>query len=244
MSQPHSIPYYNLGRTHFADAWKLQRILHELVVREGMPGVLLINEHDHVYTLGKAGDENHLLAGERELSEINAEFFNIDRGGDITYHGPGQIVAYPILNLEHFRKDVHHYLRQLEEVIIRTLRKFNITGERSEGETGVWVEGEKIAAIGIKISRWVTMHGFAFNINTDLSYFGRIIPCGIFHKGVTSVAAISGKNITPEEVLPVLMSMFSEVFEVSVTESNPVELQSIPRYNRTDPVAAPSTVKL
>jgi lipoyl(octanoyl) transferase len=244
MSRPHSISYYNLGRIRYGEAWSLQKTIHSRIVTEGIPGVLLINEHDHVYTLGKSGDENHLLAGKAELEQKNAEFFRIDRGGDITYHGPGQIVCYPILNLEYFRKDVHYYLRSLEDVIIRTLAMFDIAGERSEGETGVWVAGDKIAAIGIKVSRWVTMHGFAFNINTDLSYFGRIIPCGIFHKGVTSLAAVSRKDIRIDDVLPVMLDMFSQVFNVTLQEENSEQLRSIPPSNRSEQTAAPVTVKI
>jgi lipoyl(octanoyl) transferase len=244
MSRPLSISYYNLGRIRYGEAWSLQKTFHNRVITEGSPGVLLVNEHDHVYTLGKSGDENHLLAGEAELKLKNVEFYRIDRGGDITYHGPGQIVGYPIINLEYFRKDVHYYLRSLEDVIIKTLAVFDITGERSEGETGVWVAGDKIAAIGIKVSRWVTMHGFAFNINTDLSYFGRIIPCGIFHKGVTSIAEVSGKDIRIDDVLPVMLDKFSQVFNVTLREENPEHIRSGPLSNRSEQAAAPHTVKV
>jgi lipoyl(octanoyl) transferase len=214
-SDKHIVRCCNLGRTGFADIWELQRSLHSRVAGVG-EDVLLLNEHEHVYTLGKGGDADHLLANDEELKRSKAAFFRIDRGGDITYHGPGQIVGYPILNLERHRKDVHWYLRQLEETIIRTLNEFGIAGSRSDGETGVWVNGEKIAALGIKVSRWVTMHGFAFNVNTDLSYFARIIPCGIFHKGVTSMAEALGGRITVIDVLPVLMRCFEEVFGVSL----------------------------
>lgn len=208
------VGYCNLGRTRFGTVWGLQKSIHTAIVEKRFEDIFLINEHDHVYTLGKGGDANHLLTHDDELKNAGAEFFKIDRGGDITYHGPGQIVGYPILNLERFKKDIHWYLRQLEEVIIRTLRRFDIKGSRSEGETGVWIGNEKIAAIGIKVSRWVTLHGFAFNVNPDLSYFGKIIPCGIFHKGVTSMAEILKDDITILQVVPVLIEEFESVFNV------------------------------
>jgi len=220
-SSKHIVRYCNIGRTRFAPVWELQRSLHTAVAEDRFKDVLLINEHEHVYTLGKGGDENHLLANEDELLKAGAEYYAIDRGGDITYHGPGQIVGYPILNLERYKKDIHWYLRQLEEVIILTLQQFNITGNRSDGETGVWVENEKIAALGIRVSRWVTLHGFAFNVNTDLSYFDRIIPCGIFHKGVTSIAEVLRRDITIPEVLPVLLESFKTVFGV---ELQPIDI--------------------
>ncbi len=208
------VRYCNLGRTRFGSVWGLQKSIHTAVAEDRFEDIFLINEHDHVYTLGKGGDANHLLANENDLRKAGAEFYNIDRGGDITYHGPGQIVGYPLLNLERFKKDIHWYLRQLEEVIIRTLKHFELEGRRSEGETGVWIGNEKIAAIGIKVSRWVTMHGFAFNINPDLTYYGRIIPCGIFHKGVTSMAEALREDITVLQVIPVLQKEFESVFNV------------------------------
>ncbi len=212
----HIVQYCDLGRTRFGAVWKLQKTFHSAVAENRIGDVFLINEHDHVYTLGKGGDVNHLLAQDEELKEAGAEFFPIDRGGDITYHGPGQIVGYPILNLERFKKDIHWYLRQLEEVIIRTLKQFDINSIRSDGETGVWVGNEKIAALGIKVSRWVTMHGFAFNINPDLKYFGKIIPCGIFHKGVTSMTDVLQEDVTIPQVLPVLTKEFESVFNINL----------------------------
>jgi lipoyl(octanoyl) transferase len=217
----HIVRFCDLGRTRYAEAWNLQKKIHAAVSQNRFEDIFITNEHEHVYTLGKGGDENHLLVHADELRAAGAEFFPIDRGGDITYHGPGQIVGYPILNLERFNKDIHWYLRQLEEVIIRTLRRYDIVGERSDGETGVWIGNEKIAAIGIKVSRWVTMHGFAFNICTDLSYFGKIIPCGIFHKGVTSLAEILKEDITITDVMPVVKSEFESVFNIT--------LHSVPR---------------
>jgi len=202
----------HLGRTRYADAWELQRQLFELSLRGVTGDLLLFTEHEPVYTLGKGGDQNHLLASDEELSRDGTEVFRIDRGGDITYHGPGQIVGYPILNLQRHTPDIHKYLRDLEEVIIRALARFNIEGAREGGLTGVWVHGEKIAALGVKVSKWITMHGFALNVNTDLQRFARIIPCGIFHKGVTSMEQILGRNLPLADVEGILSESFSEVF--------------------------------
>ena len=171
----------NLGRTRYADTWDFQRRLFDLRVQGLIEDTLLFTEHEHVYTLGKGGDSNHLLASDEELSKDGTEVFRIDRGGDITYHGPGQIVGYPILDLNQYSPDIHKYLRRLEDAIVDLLQQYGIKGEREADMTGVWVGGEKIAAIGVKVSRWVTMHGFALNVKTDLRKFDRIIPCGIFH---------------------------------------------------------------
>jgi len=223
-NKKNSIRYCNLGRTRFGSVWELQKSIHTAVAENRFEDIFITNEHEHVYTLGKGGNANHLLAGESDLTEAGAEFYSIDRGGDITYHGPGQIVGYPILNLERFKKDIHWYLRQLEEVIIRTLKHFDMEGIRSEGETGVWIGSEKIAALGIKVSRWVTMHGFAFNVNPDLAYFGKIIPCGIFHKGVTSMAEILKEDITISNVSPVLLQEFESVFHVTLRSMDKSEI--------------------
>lgn len=202
----------DIGRTRYADAWALQRKLFDLR-HFGMIGdVLVFTEHEHVYTLGKGADVDHLLASEEELSIGGTEVFRIDRGGDVTYHGPGQVVGYPILDLSQYKTDLHWYLRSLEEVIILALEEFDIEAGREEGMTGVWVKGEKIAAIGVKVSRWVTMHGFALNVNTDLERYSRIIPCGIFHKGVTSMAKILGKNVDLNDVHRCLANAFAVVF--------------------------------
>ena len=207
-----TIAIVDLGRTSYADCWDLQRRLSE-ERRVGSRGdVLLHTEHDHVYTLGKSANDDHLLANDEELVRTGAEVFHIDRGGDITYHGPGQIVGYPILDLKDHREDLHWYLRSLEEVIILTLKRLGIEAGREEGLTGVWVEGEKIAAIGVKVSRWITMHGFALNVSTDLTRFERIIPCGIFHKGVTSVDRILGRPSDPAVIRRYLAESFSTMF--------------------------------
>ncbi|MCH3884234.1 lipoyl(octanoyl) transferase LipB [Tenacibaculum aquimarinum] len=179
----------------------------------------LFVEHPHVYTLGKSGDLSNLLLNEKQLEEKGAVFYKINRGGDITYHGPGQIVGYPILDLENFFTDIHKYLRLLEEVIILTIAEYGLKGERSEGETGVWLDvgtpfARKICAMGIRSSRWVTMHGFALNANTNLGYFDNIIPCGIKGKAVTSMEAELGKKVNAEEVKSTILKHFKALFEV------------------------------
>ncbi len=202
----------DIGRTRYADAWRLQQKLWELRRNKVVGDVLLFTEHDHVYTMGKGGDSDHLLASADELRQTGTDFYQIDRGGDVTYHGPGQIVGYPIIDLSNYSPDLHKYLRDLEEVIITSLRTFNIEGTREKEFTGVWVKGEKIAAIGVKISRWITMYGFALNVNTDLSKFARIIPCGIFHKGVASMASVLGHPVDMGAVRSALGEAFGSVF--------------------------------
>ena len=179
----------------------------------------LFVEHPHVYTLGKSGDLSNLLLNEKQLAEKGATFYKINRGGDITYHGPGQIVGYPILDLENFFTDIHKYLRFLEEVIILKIAEFGLKGTRSDGETGVWLDvgtpfARKICAMGIRSSRWVTMHGFALNANVNLGYFDNIIPCGIRGKAVTSMEAELGKKVDMEEVKSKILKHFKELFEV------------------------------
>ena len=182
---------------------------------------LLFCEHPHVYTLGKSGDEKNLLVNEDYLKSRGATFHKINRGGDITYHGPGQIVGYPILDLDNFFTDIHKYLRFLEEAIILTLKEYGLEGERSPGETGVWFDvgtpkARKICALGVKSSRWITMHGFAFNINADLSYFGNIIPCGIVDKQVTSMQKELGREMDMEEVKNKLKTHLVRLFEIEI----------------------------
>ena len=182
---------------------------------------LLFCEHPHVYTLGKSGDEKNLLVNEDYLKSRGASFHKINRGGDITYHGPGQIVGYPILDLDNFFTDIHKYLRFLEEAIILTLKEYGLESERSPGETGAWFDvgtpkARKICALGVKSSRWVTMHGFAFNINAELSYFGNIIPCGIVDKQVTSMQKELGKEMDMEEVKTNLKSHLVCLFEMKI----------------------------
>ncbi|HTX18686.1 MAG TPA: lipoyl(octanoyl) transferase LipB [Bacteroidota bacterium] len=205
----------NLGRTKYADAWELQRKVFAARLEGSIPDVLLLTEHEPVYTLGKGSDANHLLANDVELKERHVDLFNIDRGGDVTFHGPGQLVGYPILDLNGFYPDIHRYLRDLEEVLIRTAADFGISAGRSDGYTGVWVKNDKIAAIGVKVSRWVTMHGFALNVNTDLSYFERIIPCGIFHKGVASLSGLLNRELEMTDVVGSVIRNFESVFSVA-----------------------------
>ncbi len=180
----------------------------------------LFVEHPHVYTLGKSGDMSNLLLNEKQLEAKGITFYKINRGGDITYHGPGQIVGYPILDLENFFTDIHKYLRFLEEVIIKVMADYGLKGVRSEGETGVWLDvgtpfARKICAMGIRTSRWVTMHGFALNVNADLGYFDHIIPCGIKGKAVTSMEAELGRKLDVEEIKNKILKYFKEIFEVN-----------------------------
>jgi lipoyl(octanoyl) transferase len=183
---------------------------------------LLFCEHPHVYTLGKSGKREHLLVNEQELQAIEARFYPINRGGDITYHGPGQLVGYPILDLDHFFPDIHKYLRLLEEVFIRVLADYGLKGERSDGETGVWFDvgtpqARKILALGVRASRWVTMHGWAFNVNTDLNYFKHIVPCGIHDKDVTSLERELGRSVDMLEIEAKAKDYFAKIFEVRFT---------------------------
>lgn len=189
---------------------------------------ILFCEHPHVYTLGKSGDEKHLLMDTDKLHEIGATFYPVNRGGDITYHGPGQIVGYPVLDLENFFTDIHKYLRLLEEAVIATLAEYNIAGGRIEGLTGVWLDKEgdqprKICALGVKSSRWVTMHGFAFNVNTDLSYFDNIIPCGISDKAVTSLKQELGTAQDIVEVREKLLSHLLRIFQMEAAAVKTIE---------------------
>ncbi len=186
---------------------------------------LLFAEHPAVYTLGKSGNKENVLLNDDELQDKNIQFFNTNRGGDITFHGPGQIVGYPILDLEKFYRDIGKYLRNLEEVIILTMAEYGIAGERSSGETGVWIDPgvkgkeRKICAIGVRCSRWITMHGFAFNVNTDLSYFNHIIPCGIINKQVTSLEKELGTKADMKEVKERVKNNFEKVFDAELSNN-------------------------
>ena len=223
----------DLGLKDYKETWDYQEKLFQGILdtkirnrREDAgletPNYFLFVEHPHVYTLGKSGDIGNLLATEEELRLKGAQFYRINRGGDITYHGPGQIVGYPILDLDNFFTDIHKYLRLLEEMVILTLEEYGLKGERSEGETGVWLDAgtpfaRKICALGVRSSRWVTMHGFAFNINTDLGYFDHMIPCGIRDKAVTSLNRELGINQTDtEEVKQFLLKHFEQLFNASL----------------------------
>ena len=200
-----------LGRRSYREIWDLQKTLVAKRENQLISDTLIIVEHDPVYTVGKNGDENHLLQSRRP----DVPVFFIERGGDVTYHGPGQIVGYPILDLHDHRLSVSWYMRNLEEVIIRTLAYFGIIARRREGLTGVWVLEEKIAALGVRLSRWISMHGFAVNIGVDLSYFDGIIPCGIFEYGVTSMNRVLDRIHDFTEVQDILINEFMDVFEFS-----------------------------
>ncbi len=226
------VTFIDLGLIDFKRAWDYQEKLFNEVVEIKInnrklspnaklptPNHLIFCEHPHVYTLGNSGNKEHLLINEQQLVQKNATYYKINRGGDITYHGPGQIVGYPILDLDNFFTDIHKYLRFLEELVIRTLAEYGIEAGRSTGETGVWLDvgnpqkARKICAMGVRASRWVTMHGFAFNLNTDLNYFGNIIPCGIVDKSVTSLDKELSKKIDTEEVKQKLKKHFATLFE-------------------------------
>ena len=219
-----------VGTKDYKDTWEYQEKLFKEIIDIKIknrkekksietPNYFLFVEHPHVYTLGKSGDINNLLISEQKLTEIGATFYRNNRGGDITYHGPGQIVGYPILDLENYFTDIHKYLRLLEETIIKTLAEYGLKGQRSDGETGVWFDvgtpfARKICAFGVRASRWVTMHGFALNVNTDLGYFDHMIPCGIKGKSVTSLNVELGKkNIPIAQVKEKLIYHFLNLFD-------------------------------
>jgi lipoyl(octanoyl) transferase len=211
--------HLHLGLTGYKDAWDLQKQIHLFKQQNKASDVIITVEHPPVYTLGKTGDRNHILISDDEMASRGISYHEIDRGGDITYHGPGQLVVYPIFDLNNYYKDTHRYLRELEEVVILTLNDFGIKSGREEEFTGVWVEGEKICAIGIKVSRWITMHGLALNVNNDLSYFDKIIPCGIFHKGVTSMSKVKNENIDIKDLTKSLMENFKSIFKIKTITS-------------------------
>lgn len=223
----------DLGTKDYKECWDYQeQLFQEIVAQKANNRTLatplptnnyfLFVEHLHVYTLGKSGHIENLLINEQALQDKGATFYKINRGGDITYHGPGQIVGYPILDLDNFFTDIHKYLRSLEEVIILTLADYGLKGERSEGETGVWIDvgtpfARKICAMGVRASRWVTMHGFALNVNTDLGYFDNIIPCGIRGKAVTSLNVELAKATIPlAEVKERILLHFAEIFQTDL----------------------------
>ena len=224
------IQLQDLGSKDYKSTWEYQEEIFKDIVdlkiknrREELdlptPNYLLFVEHPHVYTLGKSGDLENLLLNEKQLEAKGATFYKINRGGDITYHGPGQIVGYPILDLENFFTDIHKYLRFLEEAIILTLEEYGLKCGRSEGETGVWLDAgtpfaRKICALGVRASRWVTMHGFALNVNVDLGYFDNIIPCGIRGKGVTSLQVELGvEKVDEDEVKAKIIKHLTQLFE-------------------------------
>jgi len=224
----------DIGESRYKEVWDYQEnLLQENVTTKTQAkrpvNYLLFTEHYPVYTLGKSGKAENVLINEEERLKKGIEYFHINRGGDITFHGPGQLVGYPIFDLDQFKTDLSWYLRSLEEVIILTIAEYGLKGERSKGETGVWIEPlvkgceRKICAMGIRCSRWVTMHGFAFNVNTDLSYFDHIIPCGIQGKKVTSLKKELGYSVSIIEVKEKVRKNFEKVFEVVIEESREVK---------------------
>jgi len=218
----------DVGFIGYAEAWALQKRLVAARKANAIEDVLLLCEHPHVITQGRNGKREHLLASEHVLQQKGVEFHATDRGGDITYHGPGQIVGYPILNLGAIRRDVVWYVRMLEEVMIRATLEFGITAERVEGKTGIWVRyenaEEKLAAIGVHISRWVTSHGFAYNVSTDLRYFDLIVPCGIADRKATSLEKLLGRSVRREEIAPRIAKHFGDVFGHELKETSRTEL--------------------
>ncbi|RZW53906.1 MAG: lipoyl(octanoyl) transferase LipB [Flavobacteriaceae bacterium] len=228
-----TVDIQDLGLKDYRESWDYQEQLFKGIVETKIknrredagletPNYFLFVEHPHVYTLGKSGDISNLLVDEAQLKEKNATFYKVNRGGDITYHGPGQIVGYPILDLDNFFTDIHKYLRFLEEMIILTLAEYGVKAERSPGETGVWLDvgtpfARKICAMGVRASRWVTMHGFALNVNANLGYFDLMIPCGIKGKAVTSLNVELGKErVDMNEVKEKLLKHFSVLFEAEI----------------------------
>jgi len=226
------IKLIELGLKPYKEAWDYQNKLFQQIIdlklanrnnetKIPTPNYFIFTEHPHVYTLGKSGDLNNLLLNEKQLEEKGITFFKSNRGGDITYHGPGQIVGYPILDLDNFETDIHKFMRNLEEVVILTIADYGLKGERSEGETGVWLDvgtpfARKICALGVRTSRWITMHGFALNISTNLGYFDHIIPCGIRGKAVTSLEVELNKKVKISEVKNKIKTHFTSVFDALI----------------------------
>ncbi len=223
------VEFQDLGIINYKEAWDYQEELFQTLVSKkcnqadesnanGSDHFLLFCEHKPVITLGKSGEKSNLLLNDQMLNQLGIDFYKINRGGDITFHGPGQLVGYPILNLDYFVHDIHLYMRNLEEVIIQAISEFGLNGERLKGSTGVWLDTEspskvrKICAMGVRASRWVTMHGWALNVNTDLSFFSHIIPCGISDKAVTSLNQELGEELNMQEIKQIVKEKFQEVF--------------------------------
>ena len=237
----------DLGLTPYAPAYELQQRLVAARKAGAIPDVLLLCEHPHVITLGRNGKRDHLRASDHLLRQMNVEFHATDRGGDITYHGPGQLVGYPILNLAEIRRDVAWYVRGLEEAMIRATAGFGITAQRVHGLTGVWVDipgarPEKLAAIGVHLSRWVTSHGFAYNISADLRYFDLIIPCGIPDKKATSLERLLGRAVQREEVAPEIVARLGEVLALRMQTVARGEMEECLRAHEEPVLSAPAGV--
>jgi lipoyl(octanoyl) transferase len=236
MNQNKEVQFVDLNLVEYKQAWDLQETLLNRIAtvklanrslsedsKDATDNFLLFCQHPHVYTLGKSGDESHLLLQESFLSTIGATYFKTNRGGDITYHGPGQLVGYPILDLENFYTDIHLYLRMLEEAIIKTCEGYGLVAGRIDGLTGVWINptqenARKICAMGVKASRWISMHGFALNVNTDLSYFSHIVPCGIATRGVTSLQQELGQEMDFQSVSDVVKGHLVDLFKMELVD--------------------------
>jgi lipoyl(octanoyl) transferase len=239
----------DLGLIGYAQAYALQKRIVAARKAEAIEDVLLFCEHPHVITQGRNGKREHLLAGERVLRQKSVEFYETSRGGDITYHGPGQIVGYPILNLGEIRRDVVWYVRMLEEAMIRATAEFGLVAVREPGKTGIWVDAvqsssalatsEKLAAIGVHISRWVTSHGFAYNVSTDLRFFDLIVPCGITDRKATSLEKLLGRKVEEKEVATRIAKHLGELFGLEMQEASKEELlQKLEHAEQTVPVSA------
>lgn len=224
-----TLTYCDLGFIDYKEAWDLQQEIHSKRVSSNVEDYLFLLEHPNTYTLGKTAHKENLVGSQDYLKQNQISVYDIDRGGDITYHGPGQIVGYPIIDLNNWYKDTHKYLRALEEVIIKTCSEYGLHCERNPKYTGVWLGDKKIAAIGIKISRWITMHGFAFNVNTDLNFFNGIIPCGIQDKSVTSLKQELKREISIQEVKEKLLKNFTGLFEY--TSVIPINKENVLQSN-------------
>ena len=236
MDKNNKIFVNDLGLCSYKKAWEIQENLLGQIIDQklenrknknplGTNNYILFVEHNPVITMGKSGDNKNLITNKKYLEELQIEYFKTNRGGDITFHGPGQIVVYPILDLENFFTDIHKYLRLLEETVILTIKEFNLNSARSSGETGVWIDPEtkyarKICSIGVKASRWVTMHGFALNVNTDLDYFNHIVPCGIKGKKVTSIKNELKKEISIDKVKVIIKKNFEKLFDAKLEGNN------------------------
>jgi len=223
------VTYMDLGRIAYQDAWNKQTDLFNVIIEQKLrnrsmtheptPNFLLFCEHNPVYTLGKTGKMHHLLLNEVAMQDQGIEFFHINRGGDITFHGPGQLTGYPIFDLDNFKTDIHYFMRTMEEAMIAVLKRLNIHGSRIDGLTGVWIDANipsmarKICAMGVHTRRWVTMHGFGLNVNTDLSYFNKIVPCGIMDKGVTSIEKELGHAVDMNQIKLWVKEEFAKAFE-------------------------------
>ena len=221
------LSYHDLGRIDYQEAWDIQRSLFEKRLNGEILDTLLLLEHPHTYTLGKSADKRNLIGDDDYLREKGIKVYDIDRGGDITYHGPGQIVGYTIFDLKNWKMDTNLFLRAIEEVIIKTCGNFGLQTSRMEKHTGVWIEDRKICAIGIKVSRWITMHGFALNVNTDLDLFNGIIPCGINDKGVTSLQKELGNEFDIKSVKKVIINNVKNVFEYEEVKDESYETRRL-----------------